>query len=209
VSQRNPQGITIVDRHPRRIAGTALKADDLRAIAKDYATDRLPYPDSSDLDYEDGSEYDELIAIWVDYFNRKYPPAPPDSALDPDVVKALLASESGFDTEAKNGQAIGIAQITRQTLKALQDPEGEIKDLYFKGIRQKDLKDPEVSIPLAVRWLFRKRMTAKSKLGRSPTPEEVIMEYKGWLKSKSAMSKIGLTTFRKHYATLKRKSPKS
>ncbi|MCB0349721.1 MAG: hypothetical protein KDD38_00975 [Bdellovibrionales bacterium] len=38
--------------------------------------------------------------------------------------------------------ALGIAQITKKTLKILKDTNGESKDFIFKGIRQKDLKDP-------------------------------------------------------------------
>lgn len=91
--------------------------------------------------------------MWTDYFNKKFNSNPP---LDPDVVKALIASESGFRLDPKENKiAFGIAQITKPTFKILQAPDGETKDFIFKKIRQKDLKDPNIAIPLAVRWLHR------------------------------------------------------
>lgn len=149
------------------------------------------------------SKYDEIIAVWTDYFNKKFEAALP---LDPDVVKALIASESSFDPNPKANRkiALGIAQITKPTLKIIQDPHGEAKDFIFKDIRQKDLKDPKISIPMAIRWLHRKRQTAASKLGKAPNHEELILEYKGLLKSKSDYKKAGLKKYREEYAELKR-----
>lgn len=183
VSSKNPTGITIVDRHPRRVRG----------------------PANDDLDYKDGSKYDALIAIWVDYFNRKLGVTPPSTPLDPDVIKALIASESEFKKNPRNPKAFGITQITPDTLKALLDPDGETKEFTFKDIRQKDLNDPEIAIPLGVRWIFRKKRLVEGKLGRSPTPDEIILEYKGLLKSKSDYQRQALDNFRKNYARLKKK----
>lgn len=88
------------------------------------------------------------------------------------MIKALIASESGFNPNPpKNKIAIGITQITKETLKALQNPKGELKEHLFKGILQKDLLVPEIAIPLMVRWLARKKETAKVKLQREPTPK--------------------------------------
>lgn len=134
-------------------------------------------------------------AVWTDYFNKKFNVDPP---LDPDVVKALIASESSFDPDPKQNRkiALGIAQIPKSTLKILQDPNGEAKDFIFKGIRQKDLKDSSVSIPMAVRWLHSKKETGTSKLGRASSHEEIILEYKGLLKSNSDYKKAGLKKYR-------------
>lgn len=93
-------------------------------------------------------------------------------------------------------------QITKETLSALQNASGEAKDLTFKKIRQKDLKEPSIAIPLAIRWLVRKQNTAASKLGRRPTHEEVILEYKGLLKSSTGYKDQALANYRKHYAKL-------
>lgn len=205
-SSKNPSGFTIVDKHPRRIQGATLTANDLKEVAKQYRHDGLIYPSPNDLNYPAGNTYDELIAIWVDYFNAKYPPVSPNAPRSPDVVKALIASESGFDIDPPgNKLAIGIAQITPTTLKALQDADGEAKDFIFKDIRQKDLKDPEVGIPLAVRWLMRKRATATSKLGRQPNTEELILEYKGLLRSKTPLKQKSLSVFKEKYGKLIRK----
>lgn len=205
VSPKNPDGITIVDRHPRRVHGPALSAEDIRLIAAARSRKRIVYPGDDNLEFPDGNKYDELIAIWVDYFNEKFGVTPPDAPLDPDLIKALIASESGFKMSPRNPKAIGIAQITPATLKALLDPEGEAKDFIFKGIRQKDLKDPEIAIPMGIRWIFRKKRLAAGKLGRTPTAEEVVLEYKGLLKSRSDYQERALENFRKNYARLKKK----
>jgi hypothetical protein len=204
-SRKNPTGITIVDRHPRRIHGTALSAEDIRSITAIRDRERLVYPTNDKLKFRDGNKYDELIAVWVDYFNDKFGVTPPNAPLDPDVIKALIASESGFEKNPKNPKAIGIAQITPETLKILLNPEGEAKDFIFKGIRQKDLKDPEIAIPMGIRWIFRKKRLAEGKLGRGATPEEIILEYKGLLKSKSEYQQRALENFREHYDVLKKK----
>jgi len=66
----------------------------------------------------------------------------------------------------------------------------------------KDLKDPNVAIPMAVRWLVRKKRLAKGKLGKDPNAQEIILEYKGLLKSKSDYQNNALKKFRKLYALL-------
>jgi hypothetical protein len=204
VSNRNPKGITSVKQHLRRLPGSTLTKNEIEELAK-IDKKNLVYPSSGKLNQKDADKYDELIAFWVDYFNRKLN-KPPSSPLDPNVFKALLASESDFQKDPKSNRvAIGIAQITPATLKALQDPDGEAREFIFTGIRQKDLKDPSIAIPLAVRWLFRKKEAAAGKLGRVPSDEEVILEYKGLLKSKSIYKQKALKKFRESYAKLIKK----
>ena len=153
--------------------------------------------------YKNADKYDEVIAVWTDYFNKKFNAKPP---LDPDVVKALIASKSGFRADPpENKTALGITQITKDTLKIMQDPNGETKDFIFRDIRQKDLKDANIAIPLGVRWLFRKRETAMNQLKRVPDHEELILEYKGLLKSKTDYKNQALKKFREDYADLKKK----
>ena len=117
----------------------------------------------------------------------------------------LSEKNPGFRADpAENRKiALGIIQITKSTLKILLDPKGEVKDFTFKDVRQKDLRDPAISIPLGVRWLFRKRATAKSKLNRTPTDTELILEYKGLLKSKTEWKRKALESYQKHYKALK------
>jgi hypothetical protein len=181
VSKKNPEGITIVDKHPRRLDGTFLDIKEIEKIVKNFDKKGLIYPTSGKLfKYAGADKYDDLIAIWTDYFNKKFPS---DSFLDPDVVKALIGSESSFRLDPVNVVAIGIAQITKETFKALQDPKGEVKEFIFRKFTLKDLKDPNVAIPMAIPWLFRKKRLAQGKLGRDPNAEEIILEYKGLLKS--------------------------
>lgn len=201
VSNKNPEGITIVDKHPRRLDGTFLDKKEIDKIVKGYDLKKIIHPKSNRLSYSDSDKYDELMAIWTDYFNKKFPS---DSLLDPDVVKALIGSESGFDIDPINPQAFGIAQITKQTFKALQDPKGEVKEFTFTKFILKDLKDPKIAIPMAIRWLFRKKRLAQGKLGREPSAEEIILEYKGLLKSKSDYQKNALKKFKELYALLKK-----
>lgn len=203
VSEKNPTGKTIRDRHVRRLPGTDLNRDQIRDVFKNYSRKGLIYPTPKKLlkEYKNSDDYDDVIAVWVDYFRRKF-----DSkvGLDPNSIKALIASESGFRADPKENKiALGITQITKQTFRILQDSKGEAKEFIFKNIRQKDLKDPEIAIPMAIRWLYRKHGTAQSKLGRAPTHEEVILDYKGLLKSGTEYKKSALQNYRRHYDVLK------
>lgn len=203
ISKKNPTGITIRDRHLRRLKGTYLDPSEIEAIFKNYDRKVLIYPTANNLNFKDGNKYDEEIAIWTDFFNKKFDAAPP---LDPDVVKALIASESRFEIDPLgNPVAFGIAQITKSTLKILQDPNGEVKEFVFKNIRQKDLKNPHIAIPMTIRWLHRKKQTAVNSLKRPPNTEELILEYKGLLKSKSDYKVKALKNFKMNYEKLKKK----
>jgi hypothetical protein len=202
VSKKNPTGVTIVDKHPRRLKGTYLDAKEIDETFKSYSKKDIVYPASKKLlKYPDADKYDDLIAVWTDYFNKKFPS---DSLLDPDVVKALIGSESDFRLDPFNPLAIGIAQITRETFKALQDPKGEVKEFIFIKFIQKDLKNPSYAIPMAIRWLFRKKRLAKGKLGREPNAEEIILEYKGLLKSTTTYKDRAVKKFREAYEKLKK-----
>ncbi len=203
VSPKNPEGITIVDQHLRRLKGTYLDPDAINSVFKSYDRKGLLYPTVGRLPYENSDAYDEVIAVWTDYFNKKLNANPP---LDPDVVKALLGSESEFRLNPSGNKiAFGIAQITKKTLKIIQDPRGETKEFIFNKIRQKDLKNPNIAIPVSIRWLLYKSKRAEAKLGRAPTPEEIILEYKGLLKSTSDYKGNALAKFKRDYDLLKKK----
>lgn len=201
-SSKNPDGVTIVDQHIRRVPGTFLDRDSIQKIYQEYSRKGIPYPGSDKLDLENADDFDEQIAVWTDYFNKIFKIDPP---MDPDMIKALMDSESSFNTTARTNVAIGLMQITKDTLKIMQDPKGEVKDFIFGKIRQKDLENPDISIPMGIRWLAWKRARAQSKLGRPPTNEELILEYKGLLKSKSKWAKDALDNYRKSYEKLKKK----
>jgi hypothetical protein len=94
VSKKNPTGKTILDEYLRHFSGNYLNREDIEQSFKDYNQKDIPYPTSGKiLDHKTADDYDELIAVWTDYFNKILRVNPP---LDPDVFKALIASESGF-----------------------------------------------------------------------------------------------------------------
>lgn len=203
VSKKNPSGITMRDQHVRHLKGTYLDRDEIASIFENYDRKNIEYPAKGKLKLDNSDSYDDIIAVWTDYFNKKFNAMPP---LDPDVVKALIASESKFIEDPKgNPKATGIAQITSSTYTILQEPNGEAKDFVFKDIRKKDLKDPSIAIPMGIRWLFRKRRLAEGKLGRPPAHEELILEYKGLLKSTSDYKKSALKDYIQTYEILKKK----
>ena len=82
---------------------------------------------------------------------------------------------------------------------------GESKDFVFKDIRRKDLKDPNVSIALGVRWLAYKKQYAEKVLKRSATSDEVIQIYKGILNDKSKKAKDIMQKYREYYEKLEKK----
>jgi soluble lytic murein transglycosylase-like protein len=70
----------------------------------------------------------------------------PKEPLDPNLVKALIASESSFDpgsgrTRKARNAARGLMQLNSQAVKALGDEKGEIKDHYVV-ISGNDRYDP-------------------------------------------------------------------
>lgn len=198
-SLKNPNGITIVDQHLRRLPGTYLDEKEIYKIMNGYSLKGIKKPSNNNLESPDGNLYDDQIALWADYFNKLLNIKP---SLDPNMIKALIGSESNFKTDAKTPQAIGIAQITKQTLKIVQDPNGEVKDFIFNNIKQKDLENPDIAIPIAVRWLTHKKFMAERKLGLPATHEDIILEYKGLLKSDSTYKNKALTKYRKYYDLL-------
>lgn len=140
---------------------------------------------------EKQNQYDDLISGWTAYWNDVFRLKNP---LHPNYVKALMATESTFDPKArapnskKIGLARGLLQLTEQTTRlAKSHKQHEYKD-HFVDLEYKDLWDPNKNISFGIRHLFRKRETAKARLKREPTWFEVLMDYKGRLKSKTAES---------------------
>jgi hypothetical protein len=66
--------VTTVKEHPRRLDSTYLDRKEIDKITKNYDLKRLISPKSGKLKiYSDSDKYDQLIAIWTDYFNHKFP----------------------------------------------------------------------------------------------------------------------------------------
>jgi hypothetical protein len=127
-----------------------------------------------------GSKYDDFIAGWVQYWNDILKP---DELLDPNLVKALIASESGFEptlmADKKNSNsARGLTQITNDTRKLLDGYHGDLKDRLIT-VTKADLNDSNVNICAGVRWLFEKRHQASVHLKKSASWVEAVWEYKG------------------------------
>jgi len=126
-----------------------------------------------------GSMYDDLIAGWVQYWNDVLKP---DVPLDSNLVKALIASESGFDPRAlakpkKSNGARGLMQITNETRKILGGYHGDLKD-HLIAVSKEELYDPSTNICAGVRWLFEKRRQASAHFKRPATWIETVWEYK-------------------------------
>lgn len=149
---------------------------------------------------------------WNDIFK-------PEEPLDPKLIKALMASESSFrqdpppghvrkkDAKKLKNPAKGLLQITRQTLKILNDPDGELKNHLF-NIDSKELLTPSVNICMSVRWIFHKKVMATRRLKKEATWMEAIAEYKGYHKNTNAdevLKTSGMNNILYHYSVLQDK----
>jgi hypothetical protein len=183
-SAKSPEG-HVTTRHEhcaRNPSGKdQLYPDEILEIAKQHFATLAEKPCVLPLNFgARGSLYDSLIGGWVQYWNDVLKP---DTPLDSNMVKALIASESSFDptklANPKNSNsARGLMQITNDTRKILGDEKGELKD-QFITVTKKDLNDPGVNICSGIRWLFQKRKLLSSRLKRQATWLETIWEYKG------------------------------
>lgn len=161
-----------------------LIAEEMQMIADKHFTGLSGPPASGKLpEYAGADNFDHFLRGWTKYWNDIFKP---DEPLDPDLIKALIATESGFRLKppAPNagvaGRAHGLIQLTDQAIKALGDPNGELLNHLVK-ISTEDTSDPNLSIGAAVRWLFRKRDLASHRLRRQATWREAIAEYKSYL----------------------------
>jgi len=98
-----------------------LYPDEIQEMAEKNFSKVKDKPCPIDLGFDAGSEYDDLIAGWTKYWNEVLQP---QVSLEPNIVKALIASESGFREEMlanKNNlnSARGLMQILNSTRKTL------------------------------------------------------------------------------------------
>jgi hypothetical protein len=157
---------------------------------------------------EKGDKYDLLISGWVQYWNEVLAPNDP---LDPKLVKALIATESSFNSDSKvfagkkQGYAKGLMQITDETLGILNNPKGELKDNIFR-IKSDERYNPSANICAGVRWLFWKKRLASVRLKRETSWIEGIAEYKSYLSdmlSGKNPNPKGMQNLNKYYHELK------
>lgn len=144
------------------------------------------------LSLERQNKYDDLISGWTAYWNDIYQL---DIPLHPNHVKILIATESTFNPKAKAfnpkpiGAARGLMQLTERTTRWAKDYKVKEYRNQYIDLEYEDLWDPNYNIAFGVRHLFRKRETAKWVLKREPTWFEVLMDYKGKLRSKTTETK--------------------
>ena len=178
-----------------------LYTEEIREIAARHFSDLKNKPCPMPLDFGAvGSRYDDLIAGWVQYWNDVLKP---DVHLDSNLVKALIASESGFEPDKladpqNSNSARGLTQILNTSRKILGNDKGELKD-HFITINKADLNDPCVNVCAGVRWLFQKRKLASIHLNRQATWIEAIGEYKGTTALSKKVAKKEMDIFNGFY----------
>lgn len=162
-------------------------AEELHKISHKYFSDVEEKPTVDNLGFKyRGNKFDDEIAGWTKYWNDVLSP---DEPLSPNLVKALIGTESGFDRTAKvkagkkAGWARGLMQVTDWSLEILKDEKGEIRN-HLIDLDHKDMMDASLNIAAGIRWLHRKRETASAKLNRQATWLEAAADYKSYLEWK-------------------------
>ena len=139
--------------------------------------DFMPNPDA--IGFKNGNKYDLLIAGWTKFWNEVLSPEIP---LSPNLVKALIATESSFDIpkdqKSNDGAARGLIQITENTRKILQNLKGELKNHHIE-LTTEESREPNPNIAAGIRWLHHKKYLLEKRLKRKASWEEAIYEYKG------------------------------
>jgi hypothetical protein len=165
--------IVLVKGHCRRNPSNkdVLEIDEIREISAVFLPmlRREDLPSAYSLGFgKNGQKYDELIGLWTRYWNDVLVPKDP---LDPNIIKALMATESGFQEVPRNvprgHKAIGIMQLMPETVKYLSSSK-ELKDFHI-DLTKKDAWDPAVNVASAVRWMFRKREVGEARLKKKLT----------------------------------------
>lgn len=159
-------------------------------------------PGQDDTDYD--GQYDALIAGWTQYWNDILKP---DEPLDPNLVKALIYTESTFNptilAPPKNQDcARGLMQVTNESREILGDTDGEITDHYI-AVTRKELNDPNTNICAGIRWLFHKRALLSSNLHRQASWAETVYNFKGASKAPKARAQKIMKKFEGAYEELK------
>ena len=209
VSDKNPNGITIVDGHCRKNSShhEIFVADELHELAEKYFKNLKSMPTPDNLGNPLGNNFDNLIAGWTQFWNDIFAPT---ALLDPNLIKALIASESSFrvniNAESKIGEARGLIQVTEQTRKILSDQKGELKD-YLITLSKKEFYDPNLNLASGIRWLFHKKYLASHRLKREATWIEAVAEYKGILPQLGKVKNADeiMATVEKYYNRLSKK----
>jgi hypothetical protein len=157
-----------------------LYKDDIVEVAKRHFGQLSGPPIANDLEFHNGgNKYDDLIRGWTQYWNDVLQSKDP---LDPDLVKALIASESGFKPDEWNHRkgddaAYGLMQVLNKSVRFLKDPK-ELQD-HFVNLNEEDMTDPNFAICAGIRWLFRKKQIAEANAKHAVPWRDVVADYKG------------------------------
>lgn len=185
-SKAHPDGI-IITRHEHCADNPShkdeLSYDEIQYITETYFSDLKGLPTANALLelFPKSDHYDAEIRGWTQYWNDIFKPSDP---LNPNLVKALIATESSFEIDPEGTTGVyGLTQIKEDTLGYLSDVKGELKN-YLIRISVDQLLNPSANICSAVRWLFRKKEIASSRLGREATWFEAAEDYKSILKKR-------------------------
>jgi hypothetical protein len=164
-SQKNPEGsvTTRLNHCARNPSGKdQMYPDEIHEIAGQHFKNAKNKPCPLPLAYKNGSKYDELIAGWVQYWTEVLKP---DEPLDPNLVKVLLASESGFDpttiNKTKDDTAFGLMQVTNTSRITLANEKGEVKNHYITA-NEEEIMDPNIWHPFLNTWEFIKSAKSNS-----------------------------------------------
>src|SRR3990167_3352710 len=167
ISKKNPDCTTSVRGHCRTNPShkDQIYRDEMHEIARQYFKKLGGGPTSDDFDLPNGNLFDNFIRGWTKYWNEVLNP---DEPLDPDLVKAIIFSESTFNPDAgekskKKDAPRGLMQIMDSTREILADEKGELKD-HLVNLTDQDAYDSNLNIAAGIRWLFRKKEIASSKL---------------------------------------------
>jgi hypothetical protein len=181
-SKTHPQGNLATQRgHCRtnRSKKDHLYKDDIVEMAQRHFEKLSGPPAANDLGFRNqGNKYDGLMRGWTQYWNDVLQP---NSPLDADLVKALIASESGFNPKEWNRRkgenaAYGLMQVLNKSVQLLKNPK-ELKD-HFVDLDDGDMTDPNFSICAGIRWLFRKKEILEKRAGCAISWRDVVAEYK-------------------------------
>jgi hypothetical protein len=185
-----------------------LYPEEMNKIFEEQFSNVKRLPSSDNLGKKNGNNYDAIIAGWTQYWNEVLKPT---EELDPNLVKALIFTESTFNVDAKalaskGNWARGLMQITDETIKILKSEKGELKN-FLVNLDENKAKNPNLNISAGIRWLFHKKHLLEKKLKRSVTWHETIMEYKSYtkgLKNKNQSAIRQKNKFEKTYKRLKK-----
>ncbi len=180
---------------------------EMQHISNAYFADLAGPPAANVLKFNHADEYDHLIRGWVQYWNDIFKL---DDPLDPNVVKALMATESSFNpTPGRYKYVYGLMQLMGSTHQYLGGAKNELHD-HFLRVSTKELVDPSCNISAGVRWLFRKKETASALLKRHASWEETVEDYKALLSKRLKglpYNPKPMNDFRKFYQCLQTNTP--